>query len=155
MILQHGSLWTERMSRAQRHGLGRHKACTKSRRNWEFLEYTERQTKTRTGAEPRNVTPVKPMDFPTNSRCERDPVAVKRPNSTNLIKSDSPFYLGINHTKDPSSNKNGFINQMFKFNSLMKTMAQKAGQRLWYFPPTHNMQVSGLSVQQQKTMSRY
>ena len=40
----------------------------------EYLEYTERQTKTRMGAEPRNVRPIKPKAFATNGPCERDPL---------------------------------------------------------------------------------
>ena len=43
----------------------------------EYLEYSERQTKTRTGAEPRNVTAVKPKAFAAaNGPPERAPVAV-------------------------------------------------------------------------------
>ena len=43
----------------------------------EYLEYSERQTKTRTGAEPRNVRAVKPKAFAApNGPPERDPVAV-------------------------------------------------------------------------------
>ena len=45
----------------------------------EYLEYSERQTKTRTGAEPRNVRAVKPKAFAVpNGPPERDPVAVTR-----------------------------------------------------------------------------
>ena len=104
-----------------------------------------------------------------------------------MNRADSPFYLGINHTKDPLSKKTWFKSSAMgvnKLNSLMKTMAQKAGlesQRLKNHsarkglvqklndsdvPPTHIMQVSGhknvqsinnyshVSVQQQKNMSR-
>ena len=43
----------------------------------ECLEYCERQTKTRTGVEPRNVRAVKPKAFAAaNGPPERDPVAV-------------------------------------------------------------------------------
>ena len=69
-----------------------------------YLEYSERQTNTRTGAEPRNIRPVKLKAFalPNSSR-DRDPVVVyktyceKRPDSMN--KPEAPFYLGINHIK--------------------------------------------------------
>ena len=78
----------------------------------EYLEYTERQTKTRMGADPRNVRPIKPKVFATNGTCERDPVAIykiyaaRRPSAMN--RANSPFYLGINHTKDPLSKKTWF-----------------------------------------------
>ena len=63
----------------------------------------QRQTKTRTGAEPRNVRAVKPKAFSfAKGSPDRDPVFVykvyseKRPS---LIKDDdSPFYLGINRS---------------------------------------------------------
>ena len=62
----------------------------------EYLEYPERQTKTRTGAESRNVRAVKPKAFAApNGPAERDPVAVykiyfeKRPDTVN--KPDAPY----------------------------------------------------------------
>ena len=69
----------------------------------EYLEYNERQTKTRTGADTSNVRKVTPKMFSTGT--ERDPVAVykiyreKRPE--NMLDADAPFYLGINHTRKP------------------------------------------------------
>ena len=45
----------------------------------EYLEYSERQTKTRTGAEPRNVRAVKPKTLTfsfVNCSQDRDPVFV-------------------------------------------------------------------------------
>ena len=73
----------------------------------EYLEYSERQTKTRTGAEPWNVRAVKSNSYSfANGSPDRDPVFVykvycnKRPSlMTDRI---SPFYLGINHTKNPT-----------------------------------------------------
>ena len=87
----------------------------------EYLEYSQRQTKTRTGAEPRNVRAVKTKAFAA-------PVAVykiyykKRPDAMN--KPDAPYYLGINYTKSPSSNTLWFKSSAMgqnKLNSLMKT----------------------------------
>ena len=133
----------------------------------QFLEYTERQTKTRTGAEPKDTRAVKPKMFSVPGS-DRDPVkayhlyASKRPEQMN--SADSPFYLAVNYTKLAQSSKPWFkaapmgIN---KLNSLMKTMAQKGGlhaenltnhsarkrmiQKLndQEVPPTHIMQVSG------------
>ena len=101
----------------------------------EYLEYSERQTKTRTGEEPRNVRAVKPKAFAaTNGPSERDSVAVykiysqKRPDAIN--KPDATYYLGINCTKRPSSNNLWFKSSAMgqnKLNSLMKTTAEKGG----------------------------
>ena len=73
----------------------------------EYLEYSERQTKTRTGAEPRNVLTVKPKAFSfASSSTKKDPVFVYKVNSEegprSMKDSDSPFYLGINYTKNPT-----------------------------------------------------
>ncbi|XP_068704633.1 uncharacterized protein KIAA1958-like [Montipora foliosa] len=133
----------------------------------EFLEYTERQTKTRTGTEPKDTCTVKLKMFSVPGS-DRDPVqafhlyASKRPEQMN--SEDRPFYLAVNLTKMASSSKPWFkavsvgVN---KLNSLMKTMAQKAGlnkenlanqrgqkrmiQKLndQEVPPTHIMKISG------------
>ena len=135
----------------------------------EYLEYNERQTKTRTGADPSNVRKVIPKMFSTG--VERDPLDVyklyceKRPQ--NMLGDDSPFYLGINHTRrsqEDTQSKNWFRSapmSVNKLNSLMKTMAAKAdlsNERLTNhsgrkrmmqklndggIPPTHIMQLSG------------
>ena len=133
----------------------------------EFLEYTERQTKTRTGAEPKDTRTVKPKMFSVPGS-DRDPLrafhlyAAKRPEQMN--SEDSPFYLAVNLTKMANSSKPWFKASPMgvnKLNSLMKTMAQKAGlnaenltnhsgrkrmiQKLndQEVPPTHIMQISG------------
>ena len=76
--------------------------------------------------------PAKAFATPDLPR-ERDPVVVyksyseKRPESMN--KPDAPFYLGVNHTTK-NSDKSWFkASEMGvnKLNSLMKTMAEKAG----------------------------
>lgn len=101
----------------------------------EYLEYSERRTKTRTGVEPRNIRPVKPKAFAVpNGPSDRDPVVVyktyseKRPDAMN--KPEAPFYLGINHTKNPSSGKSWYKTNAMgveKLNSLMQSMATEAG----------------------------
>ena len=135
----------------------------------EFLEFNERQTKTRTGSDCRDVRKMAPKMFATDGS-ERDPVVVyklyarKRPEKMN--DDESPFYLAVNNTLKAESlhTKEWFkaapvgIN---KLNSLMKTMAQKAGinnERLRNhsgrktmiqtlsendIPPTHIAQLSG------------
>ena len=66
-----------------------------------FLEYNERQTKTRTGVDQKDSRTVKSKMFAVVGR-ERDPVraydlsASKRPDD--LKTPDSPFYLALNHT---------------------------------------------------------
>ena len=82
----------------------------------DYLEYTERQTKTKSETEPRNIRTVKPKAFAApNGLPERNPVFVyklytqKRPDI--MLKPDAPFYLGINHTRSSvpsSSNKSWF-----------------------------------------------
>ena len=134
----------------------------------EYLEHNERQTKTRTGAEPRDVRKVKPKMFAVVGS-DRDPVnfyriyASKRP--AEFLNDDSPFYLAINHTKNPQSSLKPWFKAapmgVNKLNSLMKTMAEKgqlnssnltnysARKRFMKklndnnVPPTHIMQISG------------
>ena len=74
----------------------------------EFLEYTERQTKTRTGENPRDIRLIKPKMFSV-PESERDPVAIykcyaeKRP--TEMNDQDAPFYLAVNNCKNQDSSK--------------------------------------------------
>ena len=99
----------------------------------EFLEYTERQTKTRTGTEPKDIHAVKPNMFSVLGS-DRDPVQAyhlyvsKRPEQMN--SDDSPFYLAINYTRVANSSKPWFKAVPMgsnNLNSLMNTMAEKAG----------------------------
>ena len=98
----------------------------------EHLEYNERQTKTRTGSQPKDTRTVKPKMFAVRGS-EKDPVlfyrqyARKRPDDMN--NKDSPFYLAINHTRNPASGKPWFKSAPMgvnKLNALLKTMAQEA-----------------------------
>ena len=71
----------------------------------EYLEYFERQTKTRTGEDPRNQPPIKPRMYANDDAIsiDRDPVHVykmykeKRPPS--MLEPDSSFYLSVNYFK--------------------------------------------------------
>ena len=135
----------------------------------EYLEFNERQTKTRTGSDCRDIRAMPPKMFATDGS-EKDPIVVyklyaqKRPEKMN--EDDSPFYLAVNNNLKAESlqTKEWFkagpvgIN---KLNGLMKTMAQKAGinnERLRNhsgrktmiqtlsendIPPTHIAQLSG------------
>ena len=96
----------------------------------EYLEFSERQTKTRTGAEPRNVRAVKPKAYGfANGSPDIDPVVVdkvdseKRPSS--MSDSDSPFYLGINHTKNPTE-KPWFTASAMGVNKLNSLISQRS-----------------------------
>ena len=76
----------------------------------EFLGYTERQIKTRTGAGPKDIRAVKPKIFSVPGS-DRDPVqayhlyASKRPEQ--MKSDDNPFYLAINYTRVANSSKPG------------------------------------------------
>ena len=101
----------------------------------EYLEFNERQTKTRTGSDCSDVRTVPPKMFATDGT-ERDPVADykcfarKRPEEMN--QDDAPFYLAVNNGLKTDSLatkgwfKSGAVGKN-KLNGLMKTMAQKAG----------------------------
>ena len=135
----------------------------------EYLEFNERQTKTRTGSNCRDIRAMPPKMVATDGS-EKDPIVVyklyaqKRRKKMN--EDDSPFYLAVNNNLKAESlqTKEWFkvgpvgIN---KLNGLMKTMAQKAGinnERLRNhsgrktmiqtlsendIPPTHIAQLSG------------
>ena len=99
----------------------------------EYLHFSERQTKTRSGAYRRNVLLIKPKAFATpDFLAERDPVVIfkiyseKRPESMN--KPDAPCYLGVNHTTK-NSDKSWFKASAMgvnKCNSLMKRVTERA-----------------------------
>ena len=66
----------------------------------EYLEYSERQTKMRTGAEPRNIRAVKPKAFSfANGSLDRNPLFVYKvyseKRSSSMTDSDSPFLVSI------------------------------------------------------------
>ena len=107
----------------------------------EYLEYFERQTKTRTGEDPRNQRPIKPRMYYANNDAvsvDRNPVHVykmykeKRPPS--MLEPDSSFYLSVNYFKTEThasvEGKNWFKAQPMgvnKLNNIMKDMPQAAG----------------------------
>ena len=107
----------------------------------QYLEYfVERQSKTRTGENPRNQRQVKPRMYEHKAAvsAERDPVQVykaykdKRPE--NMLQPDSPFYLAPNYFKTEgqlkSEGSKWFKSQPMgvnKLNSLMKEMTETAG----------------------------
>lgn len=102
----------------------------------EYLEYSvERQTKTRTGSDPRDTRKIKPRMYSApDLPAERDPVRVykfyasKRPES--MKTDDSPFYLAVNNIQPSSlSVKPWYKLQPIgvnKLNSLLKDMVNEA-----------------------------
>ena len=98
----------------------------------EYLEFDERETKTRSGNDPRNVRTIAPKMFavPNNEKCPVKAYKVyaqKRP--VEMKTDDAPFYLAVNNVKS-SFGKLWFKKApvgVNKLNTLMKTMAQKAG----------------------------
>ena len=102
----------------------------------EYLEYSvERQTKTRTGSDPRDTRKIKPRMYSApDLPAERDPVRVykfyasKRPES--MKTDDSPFYLAVNNIQPSSlSVKPWYKVQPIgvnKLNSLLKDMVNEA-----------------------------
>ena len=77
----------------------------------EFLEYTERQTKTRIGENPRDVKQIKPKMFSVQGS-ERDPVATYKfyaeKRTSKLKNNNAPFYLAVNNCKKQDSSKPWF-----------------------------------------------
>ena len=100
----------------------------------EYLEFNERETKTRSGNDPRNVRAIAPKIFAIQSKSnEKCPVktykvyAEKRPEEMNT--DDAPFYSAVNNVESGSGKpcfKKAPVG-VNKLNALMKTMAQKAG----------------------------
>lgn len=98
--------------------------------NLEYLEYNERQTKTRTGVDIRNVRPEKPRMYATGT--ERCPIEVYKAYDSlrpaNFSRPADPFYLGVNTTnKNPSLNETWFLRAPVgknKLNTFMKSMVK-------------------------------
>lgn len=95
-----------------------------------FLQYTERQTKTRSGKNPLDLRKVKPTMWPcSDQKC--DPIsAYKKFAEEGPPKAcipGTPVYLGIDHSKNP---RYWFtVQPMGKntINNLLKTMCMNAG----------------------------
>ena len=74
----------------------------------EYLEYFERQTKTRTGEDPRNQPSIKPRMYANNDAIsiDRDPVHVykmyKEYRPPSILEPDSSLYLSVNYFKTES-----------------------------------------------------
>lgn len=106
----------------------------------EYLEYFERQTKTRAGQHSRNQRAIKPRMHANNDAIsvDRDPVHVykmykeKRPPS--MLEPDSSFYLAVNYFKTEThasvEGNNWFKAQPMgvnKLDNIMKDVTQAVG----------------------------
>ena len=88
----------------------------------------------RTGENPRDIRQIKPKMFAVPAS-ERDPVAVyklyaAKKRLSEMNHDNATFYLAVNTCKNQDSSKPWFKKSavgLHKLNSLMKTMAEKAG----------------------------
>ena len=107
--------------------------CFDSEMNAEYLEYSERQTKTRTGVDVRDTRKSKPRMYATAvpGRCPIECYkfyADRRP--ADFCNPDHPFYLAIvTNKREPQLNEQWFLRLPVgrnKLNTIMKEMAKKA-----------------------------
>ena len=122
--------------------------CYDSDLNQEYIDFNERQKKTRTGEDVSNTRKDKPRMYarPDSERC---PVmlykkyADKRPEL--MSQNDSPFYLAtITNKSMPTENERWFLSQPIgvnKLNGLLKTMALRA-----HLPDLPYMRTTNTSV---------
>ena len=86
---------------------------------------TERQTKTHTGENPRDVRETKPKMFENPDNIERCPVTAllyyQEHRPAQMLNDDSPFYLAIN-TEIPKAGKSWYKNSPLGVNSLRSMM---------------------------------
>lgn len=99
----------------------------------EYLEFCERQSKTRTGNDPRNVRDVKPKLWANLDNPERCPVNIykiyarKRP--TGYSQPNHPFYIASTTKHSPSPNETWFKRNPIgtnKLGSMMSTMVHNS-----------------------------
>lgn len=91
-----------------------------------YVEFcTERQTKTRTGENPRNIRETRPKMFENPDNIERCPVTAflcyKDQRPAQMLNDNSPFYLAIN-TESPRAGKSWYKNSPLGVNSLRSMM---------------------------------
>ena len=99
-----------------------------------FIEFNkERQTKTRTGENPRNIREKKPQMYENKSNVDRCPVnaylAYKNHRPAAMMSDESPFYLAVNNER-PKPCQMWFKCSPLGINSLrsmLKNMVQDSG----------------------------
>ncbi|MEW8546437.1 MAG: DUF3504 domain-containing protein [Candidatus Thiodiazotropha sp.] len=115
--------------------------------NLEYLEYNERQTKTRTGVDTRNIRPEKPRMYATGT--ERCPIQVYKSYDSlrpeNFSRPEDPFYLGVNTiNKNPNMTETWFLRApvgKHKLANFMKSMVKSAE-----LPSDGNQKLTNTSV---------
>ena len=101
-----GAQWYRKpLQGAQRNVLGRCKTLPNFHRAGVYLEFNKRETKTRSGNDPRKVRAIAPKMFalPNNEKCPVKPYKVyaeKRP--AEMKTDDASFYLAVNNVKSGS-----------------------------------------------------
>ena len=102
--------------------------------NREYLEFTERQTKTRSGEKPRDVRLVKPKMWANTENEERCPIRIykeyARRRPINFSKPEHPFYIATTTVHLPSPNDTWFKRNSVgvnKLGSMLKRMVQHSG----------------------------
>jgi len=118
----------------------------------DYLEYNERQTKTRTGDDVRNIRESKPRAYEMPQNRSRCPVELykayreKRPND--YCKPNDPFYLAVVTNKShPRPDEQWFLRGpvgKHKMNNLMKKMADSAN-----LPERETKRITNTSVRKQ------
>ena len=96
----------------------------------EYLVYSlERQTKTRTGMNPRDVRPTKPRAYAVPERNKKDPVTLckqfQEHRPADMLEDDAPFLLTINYNHKPNQpwykKTTMGINKLYQIRNELKT----------------------------------
>ena len=100
----------------------------------EYLEYNERETKTRSGKDPQNLRAIAPKMFavPNNEKCPVKAYKVyaeKRP--AEMKTDDAPFYLAVNNVKSGSCKPSWFKKGPVGVNKL-NTFNENNGTESWH-----------------------
>lgn len=100
----------------------------------DYLSFTERQTKTRTGINPRDVRAVKPKLWANKEKPDRCPIEIykeySRRRPSGYSEPDSPFYIASTSLHLPSSDDIWFKRSpvgVNKLSSMMKRMVERSG----------------------------
>ena len=100
----------------------------------EYLEFTERQTKTRTGENPRDIRTVKPKLWANMNNPDRCPIKIYKKYAeirpTGFSEPNNPFYVATTTVHHPSPQEIWFKRNpvgVNKLSSMMKRMVERAG----------------------------
>ena len=123
------------MPGAQGYVLGRHNIKTR----WldggcKYLEFSERQTKKRTGENPRDIRTVKPKHLANMNNPDRCPIIIYKKYAeirpTGFSEPNHPFFIATTTVHHPSPQEIWFKRNpvgVNKLSSMMKQMVERAG----------------------------